>query len=1240
MTIQKPVSFVHKGTEKARPDEKMKTCSRGGNCKQPNMEGLSDKLRGITVLSLFILLLGAKVSMAVPANDPNSNCGCTARSEEHPSALPPGKLIHCNDIMKGFEDGQGRVKVIVNLAEPAETKARTDWHSKHSLKLLQDEIKATQIPVLSALSEGEFKLRYRFDNQAGFSGEVALQGLEKLKNDPRVISVEPVYLLEPHLRQGIPLMHADTYRSSYNGAGVAIAICDTGIDYRHPMLGNGGFPNSKVIGGYDYGDNDADPMPDSSQAHGTCCAGIAAGDLGDVGDYIGGVAYNAKLYALKITAGSSGSATSDAMVAAWDWCVTHQNDDPAHPILAISTSFGGGRNYSTCDSYDSSMTTAANNAVAAGITVLASSANDGYCDSIAWPACISSVISVGAVYDAGFGTYLPCINGASCATKYSTSGCSTGYYAIDNTAADMVTSYSNTASFLTVLAPSNQCYTTDIISSGGYSSGDYYSSFGGTSAACPYAAGAVACLQSAAKAIRGSYLSPSEVRNILTSTGDNITDNKVAITKPRVNLGGAIDSLATAPPPSKATEPNPADGATNINLTPTLSWTAGASATSHDVYFGTASPGTFQGNHASTTFDPGTLLPNTTYYWRIDEKNAGGTTTGDIWSFTTALWSDDFESGSFTAGGWTVAGSAAVSSSAKYSGTYGARLAGSTGSTSIQKNKSTVGYNTIHVKYDRRVTSTSLTLVVDWSTDGSTWNTLETTTSTSWASKDWALNTAADNNAGFRIRFRTTAGSSTKYAYIDNAQITGIQSQYYTLTINTSGSGTVAKSPDKAAYNPGEVVTLTANPATGWLFSGWSGDLNGSINPQTITMDGDKTVTAIFNILTYTIMASAGANGSVEPTSVVVNYGVSQDFNAIPNLGYEVNEWYLDDNNVQSDGDTYTLSNITADHNVHVTFKGLIFAISGYVLELDGNTAVDGVLVRTDGNDVNTVTDANGSYELWVDYNWSGIVTPQKEGYVFKPDSNTYTNVTQDYGDENYMATLTTFKIAGYVLEQNYATPINDVNVSAENGGGPWTSRYGGGSWLTDANGYYEVVVDYNWSGKVTPTKYAYGFTPANIDYNNVIADQNNQNYNGKPLTFIISGYIKNSCDVPIGGVLVDANNGGGQGTTDANGYYEVWVDYNWSGKVTPAEGPLTFNPGEMVYVDVLADQTKQNYQATNIYDLDCDGTIGYGDLAVIAENWLKTPADINEGDLNNDNIVNFLDFAEFAEYWLEGPIP
>ena len=458
------------------------------------------------------------------------------------NTAPAGKLIDAESVMQTFAAGKQKVNVIVNLLEPQQIKARTNWRSKESLRVLQKEIAKRQEQVLLALTKKDFKLRYRFKNQAGFSAELTRAGLQRLLSHPMVSSIEPVRILHAHLSQGIALMNGLGYRSSYNGAGMAIAVCDTGIDYTHPMLGGGGFPNSKVIGGYDFGEDDADPMP-VGEAHGTSCAGIAAGDLNEVGDYIGGVAHNARLYALKISPDNSGSATTAAMVAAWDWCITHQNDDPNNPIMVISTSFGGGRYFSLCDSDTPAMTTAADNAVAAGITVLASSGNDGWCDSMGWPACISSVLSIGAVYDAAFGTYYPCVDASSCATIYPTGGCSTGWYAIDETAADMVTSYSNTAAFLDMLAPSNKAYTTDIAGTGGYSTGDYTDSFGGTSAACPYAAGAVACLQSAAMDILGAYLTPAEVKENLIAMGDYITDGKVAISRPRVNLARAIDNL-------------------------------------------------------------------------------------------------------------------------------------------------------------------------------------------------------------------------------------------------------------------------------------------------------------------------------------------------------------------------------------------------------------------------------------------------------------------------------------------------------------------------------------------------------------------------------------------------------------------------------------------------------------------------------------------------------------------------
>ena len=87
--------------------------------------------------------------------------------------------------------------------------------------------------------------------------------------------------------------------------------------------------------------------------------------------------------------------------------------------------------------------------------------------------------------------------------------------------------------------------------------------------------------------------------------------------------------------PGRATEPYPCNGATGVSVTADLSWTAGSDANSHDVHFGEASPGDFQGNQPSATFDTGTMTEETTYYWRIDEINAQGTTTGIVWNFTT-----------------------------------------------------------------------------------------------------------------------------------------------------------------------------------------------------------------------------------------------------------------------------------------------------------------------------------------------------------------------------------------------------------------------------------------------------------------------------------------------------------------------------------------------------------------------------------------------------------------------------
>ena len=76
------------------------------------------------------------------------------------------------------------------------------------------------------------------------------------------------------------------------------------------------------------------------------------------------------------------------------------------------------------------------------------------------------------------------------------------------------------------------------------------------------------------------------------------------------------------------------------------------------------------------------------------------------------------------------------------------------------------------------------------------------------------------------------------------------QLQQFNLTTNVVGNGSITLNPTPGGtYPQGTVVQLTAVPATGYAFSGWSGDLTGSTNPTNITMNAAKTVTATFTVL-------------------------------------------------------------------------------------------------------------------------------------------------------------------------------------------------------------------------------------------------------------------------------------------------------------------------------------------------------------------------------------------------------
>jgi hypothetical protein len=160
-----------------------------------------------------------------------------------------------------------------------------------------------------------------------------------------------------------------------------------------------------------------------------------------------------------------------------------------------------------------------------------------------------------------------------------------------------------------------------------------------------------------AEALEPSISNADAVDGYKTATGVAETPSVThsTTTSRQVLIGFVVQALEAVLPPGQADVPSPANGATNVGLTTDLSWTAGSGATSHDVYFGTVSPPPFKVNQTATTYDTGTMSGNTIYYWRIDEINAGGTTTGNVWSFTTAV-----SAPTFVAAGTVTSGTGAI----------------------------------------------------------------------------------------------------------------------------------------------------------------------------------------------------------------------------------------------------------------------------------------------------------------------------------------------------------------------------------------------------------------------------------------------------------------------------------------------------------------------------------------------------------------------------------------------------
>jgi len=117
----------------------------------------------------------------------------------------------------------------------------------------------------------------------------------------------------------------------------------------------------------------------------------------------------------------------------------------------------------------------------------------------------------------------------------------------------------------------------------------------------------------------------------------------------------------------------------------------------------------------------------------------------------------------------------------------------------------------------------------------------------------------------------------------------------FSLTTNVVGSGSVSRSPNAASYPAGTVVTLTATPAAGFVFSGWSGDITSTANPVQITMSANRTVTATFTAvaMNFTLTTNVVGSGSVSRSPNATSYasGTVVTLTATPASGFVFSSW-------------------------------------------------------------------------------------------------------------------------------------------------------------------------------------------------------------------------------------------------------------------------------------------------------------------------------------------------------------
>jgi subtilisin family serine protease len=347
----------------------------------------------------------------------------------------------------------------------------------------------------------------------------SLAELQAVAARPGVRAVHAVGRRQAVLGQSLPLIRQPQAQAAgYIGSGVTVAVLDNGVDPLAPGFNCTGVntpPGTcKIVVTKNFaGSNSQFPAGD----HGTNVAGIVVG-----------VAPGARVAALNVFRADDSAYDSD-ILAAIDWVIANR---AAYAIRAVNLSLGDS-SHNTTPCTGSVYTSAFSALRSAGVLPVVAAGNAGYVggsfqNGLAEPACAPGAVSVGAVYDSNIGSawWSVCTDVA--------------------TSADKIACFSQSANYLSLLAPGVR------ITAGGVT-------LSGTSQAAPHVAGAVAVVAAASP---GAGVSGWE--SALVTSGPALTDPRNGVTKRRLDLYAAVCTLASCP----AATPTPTATATSTPTAP------------------------------------------------------------------------------------------------------------------------------------------------------------------------------------------------------------------------------------------------------------------------------------------------------------------------------------------------------------------------------------------------------------------------------------------------------------------------------------------------------------------------------------------------------------------------------------------------------------------------------------------------------------------------------------------------